>query len=109
VINNKATKAIALKLLNKSFQVNCPTGAEEQLYAAADYLEQKMQEIHRSKRVIGLERIAIMAALNISHELLALRQQKEAYTQSINKHLQHLQNKIESVLIANTTSKNDRV
>lgn len=105
--NVKAFKATAVKILNKEFQVNCPVGAEERLFEAAHYLDQKMKEIRQNGRVVGLERIAIMAALNISHELLIFRQQKEAYVQSMSEHIERLQNKIEKALIGNTLPENE--
>ena len=105
----KDSKAIAVKILSKEFQVNCPAGCEEQLHEAAFYLDQKMKEIRRSGRVIGLERIAMMAALNISHELLSFRQQKEADIQSVNKHIQRLQNKIDTVLMVDAVPKNEKI
>ncbi len=92
-------KTVDLKILNKEFQVNCPNDTESQLYAAADHLDQKMREIRSNGRVIGLERIAIMAALNISHELLIVKQQKEAYLQSMVEQIERLQNKIDEALI----------
>lgn len=108
VSNVKDSKAIAVKILSKEFQVTCPAGTEEQLHEAAFYLDQKMKEIRRNGRVIGLERIAMMAALNISHELLSFRQQKEADAQTVNKRIQRLQNKIDTALMVDTTSKNEK-
>ena len=92
-------KTIAVKILNKEYQISCPVGAEEQLYEAAHYFDQKMREIRSSGRVIGLERMAIMAALNISHELLLFRQQKEEYVHSVTEQIERLQNKIDEALM----------
>ncbi len=95
-------KPIALKFLNKDFQVSCPAGLEQQLQEAADYLDQKMKEIRHSGKVIGMERIAIMAALNLSHELLLYRRQKEEYIQTVTEQIDRLQNKIDEALIEGT-------
>jgi cell division protein ZapA len=92
-------KSVTVKLLNKEFQVSCPIGAEDQLNSTTHYLNQKMREIRKSGRVIGIERIAIMAALNIAHELAVLRKQEEAYVQSVSKQIERLQNKINSALM----------
>ena len=51
----------------------CPPDEEAGLTQAAQYLDQHMRDIRSTGRVIGLERVAIMAALNISNELLALK------------------------------------
>ncbi len=97
-------KSVTVTLLNKDFQVSCPPDAEEQLNDASHYLNQKMREIRKSGRVIGMERIAIMAALNITHELIILKQQKENYEQSVCKKIERLQNKIDSALMDESIS-----
>jgi cell division protein ZapA len=66
-----ATTSLDIHLLGKSFKVACSAEEEAALRAAADYLDGKMREIRASGKVIGLEKIAIMAGLNIAHELLA--------------------------------------
>ena len=93
------SKSVTVKLLNKEFQVSCPANAEDQLNKAAHCLDQKMREIRKSGRVIGMERMAVMAALNIAYELTLLRQQQEAYVQSVSAQIEHLQNKIDSALM----------
>jgi len=101
-LNVNHLKAIIVKILSKEFQVSCPEGAEEQLFAVANYLDQKMREIRKSGRVIGLERIAIMAALNITHELLGERQQKTLAAHSFADQIARLQNKIDRALMEGT-------
>lgn len=96
-------KSVTVKLLNKEFQVSCPAGAEDQLNDAAHYLNQKMREIRKTGRVIGIERMAIMAALNIAHELAMFRQQKEAYVQSVSEQIERLQIKIDDALMDELT------
>lgn len=64
-------RAIDVQILGRSYRVSCRREEEQALIAAADYLDQKMREIRDSNRVIGLERIAIMAGLNLAHDLLA--------------------------------------
>ncbi|OYW36999.1 MAG: cell division protein ZapA [Hydrogenophilales bacterium 12-61-10] len=56
--------------MGRSFKVACTREEEPALIAAADYLDQKMHDIRDSSKVIGAERIAIMAGLNLAHELL---------------------------------------
>lgn len=62
-------------ILDKAYKIACPAGEQDNLRRAAQYLDRKMREIRGSGKVLGLERIAVIAALNISHELLGLRQQ----------------------------------
>lgn len=61
---------VIVKLLDKDYQVACPEGQQDALRDSADYLDQQMRNIKANGKVIGLERIAVMAALNIANELL---------------------------------------
>lgn len=65
------SKTLTISIMNKEFQVACPEGEEEALQRAALYLSEQMQEIRQSGKVVGMDRIAIMTALNMSHELLS--------------------------------------
>ena len=66
--------ALTLSLLGREFRVACPEGEEKQLMASADYLNRKLKEIRDLGKIAGNERIAIMAALNIAHEMMTNRQ-----------------------------------
>ena len=63
--------AVTISLLGREFRVGCPEGEEKQLLASVDYLNRKMKEVRDTGKVVGNERIAIMAALNIAHEHLS--------------------------------------
>ena len=65
--------ALTLNLLGREFRVACPEGEEQQLLASAELLNRKLREVRDTGKVIGNERIAIMAALNIAHELMSNR------------------------------------
>ena len=67
------SNTVSVDILDKEYQVACPADEESTLTTAARYLDQHMRDIRSTGKVIGLERVAIMAALNISHELLALK------------------------------------
>ena len=64
-----------VKILDKEYQVACPEEQQTELIVSARYLDKQMRSIRDSGKVIGLERIAVMAALNISHELLQASEQ----------------------------------
>jgi len=66
-------KGLQINVMGREFRVACPDGEQKGLLEAVDYLNKKMGEIRDNGKVIGLERIAIMAALNIAHELLATK------------------------------------
>ena len=88
-------QAVSIQLLEKEYSINCPADAEAELLASADFLNEKMREIRQSGKVLGLERIAVMAALNLAHELLHAKQD---YNHSVEERLRHLGNKIDTVL-----------
>lgn len=67
------TNAVSIKILNKEYRINCPVGEEESLIKSANYVEEKMREVRTSGKIISLDRLAIMAALNIAHELVSLQ------------------------------------
>lgn len=57
--------------MGREFRVGAPAGEERQLLASVDLLNQKMKEIRDTGKVVGNERIAIMAALNLAHDVLS--------------------------------------
>lgn len=61
---------VEVKILDKEYLVSCPEEARDELMHAARHLDTKMREIRASGKVFGTERIAVMAALNITHDLL---------------------------------------
>lgn len=88
---------ISVNIMGKEFMVACPEDEREALSAAASFLDRKMREIQDSGKVIGTERCAIMAALNIANDLLDLRK-RETFAPDVNQKLRFLQNKIDAVL-----------
>jgi len=66
-------KALDVNIMGRSYKVTCPDEEREALLQAVAYLDQKMAEIKSGGRVASAERIAVMAALNIAHELLEAR------------------------------------
>ena len=67
---SKQSTTAEVKILDKEYLVACPDEEREALTRAARHLDSKMREIRASGKVFGTERIAVMAALNITHELL---------------------------------------
>lgn len=66
-------KTIEVNLLGRSYRVACEEGEREALLQAVAYVDAKMKEIRQSGKVNGNERIAVMVALNIAHELLSTK------------------------------------
>lgn len=90
-------EGVKVSILGREFSVACPEDQRNALTAAASYLDNRMREIQRSGKVMGVERCAIMAALNITHELLSLREQSSGNVE-IEARVQTLARKIESAM-----------
>jgi len=64
---------LSVTILDRELRVACPENEREELLDAVAYLNRKMVEIRDTGKIVNAERIAIMAALNISHELLSMK------------------------------------
>lgn len=73
----EGNQTVTISILGKSFQVACPADEVDALREAAADLNERMLAIRASGRVFGLERIAVMAALNITHDHLELKKNHE--------------------------------
>ena len=88
---------VTITLLDKQYQINCKQDEREELIESARLLNAKLAEVKNGGSVIGLERIAIMTALNLSHELV--KTQKNGSTdQIVGAGLERLQDKISSAI-----------
>jgi len=67
------SRSLDVSIMGREFRVACPEGEEQALLDAVAYLDRKMNEIREGGKIVGVDKIAIMAALNISHELLSAR------------------------------------
>lgn len=63
-------KPVEVLIMGREFTVSCTEEERQGLLDAVNYLDKKMRDIRDSGKIVGLERIAIMAALNLSHEVL---------------------------------------
>jgi cell division protein ZapA len=69
----EGANTVEVNLLGRTYRVACEDGERESLMQAVAYLDGKMNEIRKAGKVMGAERIAVMAALNVAHELLSVR------------------------------------
>lgn len=98
-MSNSEPHKVTIRLLDKEYMIACPDGAEAELMASADYLDQKMRDIRGNGKTVGLERVAVMAGLNIAHELLKSREEGR---QHIEDQIRRLGHKIDASLKAST-------
>lgn len=94
------TVTVTVKLLDREFLVGCQPGEREELLAAAEHLNQKMREIRHASRSPGYDRIAVLAALDITHELLLLQRSQSAVSGRAGERLAMLRRKLEAALDA---------
>ena len=97
MIDNPSTTSV--KILEKEYRISCPRDEEASLHKAAHYLNDKMKEIKAGGKVIGLERIAVMAALNISYEFLQLRDTQLENNTDAQQQIQDMMGKLDQALI----------
>jgi cell division protein ZapA len=64
---------VTVRIMGKEYSVACPTDEHEALVRSADYLNERMTSIRKRGKALGTEKIAVMAALNIARELLAIK------------------------------------
>ena len=70
---SKEARGLDVNVMGREFRVSCTDEERRDLLKAVDHLNSKMREIRDTGKIIGVERIAIMAALNIAHEYLSTR------------------------------------
>jgi cell division protein ZapA len=97
-------EGVSVSILGKEFMVACPEPQREALRSAAAYLDKAMREIHSTGKVLGTERTAIMAALNIANELLELRA-RGGFSSETSQQLRILHSKIDAALGADAPAR----
>ncbi|MCI0508139.1 MAG: cell division protein ZapA [Gammaproteobacteria bacterium] len=93
-----AVVPVTIRILDKEYQIACSEEERHSLLDSARYLNERMKEIRNSGKVIGSERIAVMAALNITHDLLQSRLQAASNVAVDGSRLKNLQEKVETAL-----------
>jgi cell division protein ZapA len=89
---------IIVQILDKDYRVACQDGQQDSLLASARFLDQKMREIRSGGRVIGTDRIAVMTALNLAHELLEFQRERDQLGESFGRRIKALREKVEVAL-----------
>ncbi|NRA82369.1 MAG: cell division protein ZapA [Gammaproteobacteria bacterium] len=97
------SQKLEITLLEKTMTVACPLGQAAALLESADILNKKMTEIQTKSPTTSLLNIALMSALNISHELISLKQQQDDDQQALLTRLDDLTHTIEQALTIEKT------
>ncbi len=97
-MNAEGVKTTVVSILEKDYRISCRYEEEEALFEAARYLDAKMRDIRAGGKVIGIERIAVMAALNIANEMLHNSKQSSALQLDTQRHIRTLTEKLDAAL-----------
>ncbi len=89
---------VSVRILEKEYHIACPAEEKADLLESAEFLNGKMREIRDGGKVVGLDRIAVIAALNLANELLRLRNQGSSHESDLGGRLRILRERVESAL-----------
>ena len=89
---------VSVRILDKEYQVACPASERTDLLDSAEILNTRMREIRDSGRVVGLDRIAVMAALNMANDLLHAKARDQALEGDISDRLKLISDRVDDVL-----------
>ncbi|MBT8084932.1 MAG: cell division protein ZapA [Woeseia sp.] len=89
---------VSVRILEKEYQVACPASERTDLLDSAEILNKKMREIRDSGKVVGLDRIAVMAALNMANELLHAKARDEQLEGHVGQRIKLIADRVESAL-----------
>ena len=89
---------VSVRILDKEYQVACPAEERTDLLDSAEILNAKMREIRDSGRIVGLDRIAVMAALNMANDLIHAQARDQQLESDISERLKSISDRVDSVL-----------
>ncbi len=89
---------VSVRIMDKEYVVACPYDERSALLDAAEFLNARMREIKESGKVVGLDRIAVMAALNLAHELLKGKDRESKLDSGVGHRVRALRERVEGAL-----------
>jgi cell division protein ZapA len=95
---NEPFAQVSVRILDKEYQVACPASERTDLLDSAEVLDAKMREIQNTGRVHGLDRIAVMAALNMANDLLRAQARDRELDGDVKIRLKNISDRVESAL-----------
>jgi cell division protein ZapA len=97
-VSDKEPAHVTVRILEKEYFVSCPQEERADLLDSAEYLNKKMREIRDTGKIVGADRIAVMAALNMANELLRLRKQDAELQGNVSGRVKHMRERVEGAL-----------
>lgn len=97
-MNAIANEPVALRLIDREFLIACAPEEREGLLEAAGFLDRKMRELRANAKAPSFERLAVLAAISMTHDLLLLRKQHDGQEQRLADGLALLRNKLDAAI-----------
>lgn len=97
-MSRQSPDTVSVKILDKEFRISCPENERGSLMESAAMLNDRMRKIRDSGNVIGAERVAIMAALNLTHELLKAQSDQGSLSSDLEQRVRDMSSKISATL-----------
>src|SRR5688572_6378737 len=97
-VSEKEPTAVTVRILDKEYFVGCPPDERQDLLDSAEFLNKKMREVRDTGKVVGADRIAVMAALNMANELLRLRRQETELQGNVAGRVKNMRERVEGAL-----------
>lgn len=95
---SKKIHAVTLMIMGKEYKIACEPEEQDDLVEAARLLDIDMRKMRDSGKVNGADRIAVLAALNLAHELQIVKNQNVQLTQNLSRYLAEMRSKIDRTL-----------
>ncbi|HWP94682.1 MAG TPA: cell division protein ZapA [Gammaproteobacteria bacterium] len=89
---------VTVRILDKEYPVACPEEERAALLQSADLVDRRLREIRQTGKIVGLERMAVMVALNLAHELLQAQSGEAALAEALGTRLRLLTEKLDGAL-----------
>ena len=93
-----ASDPVALRLIDREFLIACAPEEREGLLEAASFLDRKMRELRANAKAPSFERLAVLTAISVAHELLILRKRHEGHEQRLSDGLAALRSRLDAAL-----------
>ena len=97
-MSKQVPSAVSIVIMGKDYKIACDPDEQDDLIEAAQQLDTQMRKMRDTGKVNGADRIAVMVALNLAHELQVVKAQNAALNENLRSHIAGMRDKIENVL-----------
>lgn len=97
---SSTSEVVSIRLLDREYTVGCEPGERDSLLAAAKLLDSKMREVRGNNRMAALDRVAVLAALNLAHDLQQIRDEHASRDRDLSRTLNDLHRRLDDLFDA---------